>query len=297
MSAGSLRGAKSVLLILLLLGIPLLLLRSAAQDPQHLTGLDRAIRRIGGPLEAGVSYAAGTIGGLFSRWVMQGKLQDENNALLAENRELQLKLQELERVDEENRELRRALLLRDKVSEDMIAAAIIGVEQSPFFRVVKLRIDRDQRSVRDGMAVIAESGVVGRVDRSSDSHSDVRLITDPRSKLAVEVARTRAPGILEGAGEDLCVARIISSSEHPVEIGDLIQTSGADEMFPRGHPVGQVTKVEQLVGDQQRVEVVPAVRFDRLSMVWVVLSGAPDPDPEAERKDEPPRARGLGPLH
>ena len=40
-----------------------------------------------------------------------------------------------------------------------------------------------------------------------------------------------------------------------------------------------------------------AVRFDRLSMVWVVLSGAPDPDPEAERKDEPPRARGLGPLH
>ena len=31
------------------------------------------------------------------------------------------------------------------------------------------------------------------------------------------------------------------------------------------HPVGQVVEIEPLVGDQQRLHVVPAVRFDRIA--------------------------------
>ena len=293
--APSLRSVRNALLIAGLLLAPLLLLRSALQDPRELSGFDRAVRRIGGPLEAGVSYSARTVGSFFERWLLQAQLQDENTALRAENRTLRLRMRALTRVEDENREFRRALRLRERVPEDLLAATIIGVEQSPFFRVLKLQIDRGQQYVSEDMAVIADTGVVGRVERTSDSHSDIVLITDPRSKLAVEVARTRAPGIVIGAEEDLLSAQIIPSDD-PVVVGDLIQTSGADKLFPRGHPVGYVTEVEQLVGDQQRVAVVPAVRFDRLNMVWVVLSGAPPPDPDAELRREPAAARGLQPI-
>ena len=290
----SYRSIRNALLAVLLLGIPVLLLRSAVQEPQGLSGFDRTVRRIGAPLEAGISYAAGSVGRFFERWVLQARLQEDNEKLEADNRKLRLELRALQAVEEENKELRRSLQMREKVPEDMIAAEISGVEQSPYFRVVKLQIDRGEAFVRPGMAVIADAGVVGRIDRAEATHADVMLITDPRSKVAVEVARTRAPGILAGEDEDTCIVHV--ASDFPVQVGDIIQTSGVDELFPRGQPVGQVVRVEEVVGDQQRIHVVPAVRFDRLDMVWVVLASAPSPDPAASDPRKPPQAAGIGPL-
>jgi rod shape-determining protein MreC len=290
----SYRSIRNALLAVVLLGIPVLLLRSAAQEPQGLSPFDRAVRSVGAPLEAGISYAAGSVGRFFERWVLQARLQEDNEELEADNRKLRLELRTLQAVEEENKELRRSLQMREKVPEDMIAAEVSGVEQSPYFRVVKLEIDRGEAFVRQGMAVIADAGVVGRIDRADATHADVMLITDPRSKVAVEVARTRAPGILAGEDEDTCIVHV--SSDFPVQVGDVIQTSGVDELFPRGQPVGQVVRVEEVVGDQQRVHVVPSVRFDRLDMVWVVLASAPPPDPAADQTRKPPQAAGLGPL-
>ncbi|HFE46906.1 MAG TPA: rod shape-determining protein MreC [Nannocystis exedens] len=292
--ATSSRTFRDLFVVLLLLGIPLLLLRSATQDPHRLSPFDRTVRRIGGPLEAGLGFAATTVGSFFERWLLQARLQEVNSEINAENRQLRLRLRELLRVEEENRELRRSLQMRDKVAEDMLAAEVTAFEQSPYFRVLKLVLDRGDRYVLPGMAVLADTGVVGRIDRVTDERSDVMLITDPRSKVAVEVARTRAAGILEGAGEDLCV--VVVASEPPVEVGDFIQTTGVDDLFPKSHPVGRVVAVENLVGDQQRLEVLPAVRFDRLSMAWVILSSAPPPDSHAETRRLKPAARGLQPL-
>ena len=142
-----LRSVRNALLVAVLLGLPALLLRSSLQDPRNLTAIDRAVKKIGAPLEAGISYAAGNAGRFFERWLMQARLQDDNESLAAENRRLRFELRDLQQVEEENRELRRSLQMRDKVPEDMIAAEVAGVEQSPFFRVVKLRLDRGDRVV------------------------------------------------------------------------------------------------------------------------------------------------------
>lgn len=291
----SLRSVRSGALIVLLLGIPVLLLRDTARNPHEMSAFDRAVRRIGGPLEAAVSYTAGMLGSFFERWVLQARVQDANEQLSTENRELKNRLRDLVQLREENLQLRRALQMRDRVAEDMIPAERVGVDQSPFFRVINIRIDRGNRFSRPGMAVLAPDGVVGRVDKTFDEYSDVMLITDARSKIAVEVARSRAQGILLGQTEDLCVVDV--SKDYDVQIDDLIQTSGVDELFPKGHPVGKVVEVEQLVGDQQRLYVLPAVRFDRVDVVWVVLAAAPKPDPEAEQEPSVVDARGLQPIH
>ncbi len=290
----SFRNVRNVALVLALLGLPVLLLRSSMQDPHELGAFDRAIRRIGAPLEHGIKYATGSLGSLFERWVLQGKLQDENEQLRKSNRELKQRVRELGHVDDENEQLRRSLQLRDKVPEDLVAAEILGPDQSPFFRVVKIRIDRGHKLVRPGMAVLSVDGVVGRVDRAFDDYSDVMLVTDPRSKIAIEIARTHAQGILEGATEDSCTAKVPKDID--VQRGDLVQTSGVDELFPKGHPVGQVVDVRDLVGDQKLVEVLPAVRFDRLDMVWVVLANAPAADPRAEHPVGGELAVGIQPV-
>ena len=236
--AVSLRDIRSGAIIVALLGIPILLLRSTVQDPHHMNGFDRAVHRIGAPLEAGVTYSARWVGSFFERWVFQARMLEEKQALEEQTREQKRQLVELAQLREENRQLRRALQMRDQVPEDLLSAAVTGVEQSPFFRVVKISVDRGDDYVRPGMAVLAPDGVVGRINRTHAEHADVMLITDPESKIAVEVARTRCPGILEGAGEDVTKVRIISCDE-PVVEGDVIQTSGVDDLFPKGHPVGR----------------------------------------------------------
>jgi rod shape-determining protein MreC len=292
--AVSLRSVRNGALVVLLLGIPVVLLRSTTEDPHSMSAFDRSVRRIGGPLEAAVSYSASMLGSFFERWLLQARLQDTNEDLAAENRDLRKQLRELVALREENQQLRRALQMREKVPEDMIPAERVGVDQSPFFRVVNIRIDRGSKYAQPGMAVLAADGVVGRIDKIFDEYSDVMLVTDARSKIAVEVARNHAQGILVGNDEDGCVVEV--SKDYDVQVGDLIQTSGVDELFPKGHPVGSVISVEQLVGDQQRLHVAPAVRFDRLDVVWVVLAGAPESDPEAETVPPGPRSVGLQPI-
>ncbi len=292
--AVSLHSVRNGALVVILLGIPVMLLRSSAKEPHEMGAFDRAIRRIGAPLEAAVSYSFGMLGGFFQRWVLQARLQDANEELSGENRELKQKMRDLVQLEEENAQLRRALQMRDRVPEDMIPAERVGVDQSPFFRVVNIRIDRGKNIAEPGMAVLAPDGVVGRIDKSFDDYSDVMLITDARSKIAVEVARNHAQGILLGHSEDSCMVDV--SKDYEVQVGDIVQTSGVDELFPKGHPVGQVVGVEQLVGDQQRLRVVPSVRFDRIDVVWVVLAAAPEADPRAEIVQPSPQSRGLVPI-
>lgn len=292
--AVSLRSVRNGALVVVLLGIPVLLLRSTAADPHRMSAFDRSVRRIGAPLEAAVSYSAGTVGSFFERWVMQARLQDANADLAAQNREIRRQLRELAGLQEENKQLRRALQMRDRVSEDMIPAERIGVDQSPFFRVLNIRIDRGGEYTRSGMAVLSPDGVVGRIDKVFDDYSDVMLITDARSKIAVELARNRAQGVLQGDSEDGCIVDV--SKDYEVQVGDLVQTSGVDELFPKGHPIGQVTKIEQLVGDLQRLHVTPSVRFDRIDVVWVVLASAPRADPNAGEKPVDVSSSGLQPV-
>jgi rod shape-determining protein MreC len=290
----SLRTIRNASLIALLLGIPIVLLNSTTKAPHEMTALDRSVRRIGMPLQAGITYSAGMLGSLFERWIAQARLQDANEELEAENRTLRQQLRELVGMQEENVQLRRALQMRDKAREDMIAAEPIGVDQSPFFRVINIRLDRGSKMVTSGMAVLAPEGVVGRIDKVFDDYSDVMLITDARSKVAVEVARNRAQGILQGFSEDSAVVDV--PKDYTVEAGDLVQTSGVDELFPKGYPVGQVVQVEQLVGNQQRLYVVPAVRFDRIDVVWVVVASAPEPDPTPDPGPAPNDAVGIHPM-
>jgi rod shape-determining protein MreC len=291
----SLRSLRSALIVAGLLALPVAMLVASLKAPQQLSPLDRAVRRIGAPLEAAVAYSAGTMAGFLERWLLQARLQDANEELLRDNRQLRQRLRTLEHLEQENAQLRRALQLRDKVPEDLLSAERIGVDQSPFFRVMSIRLDRGDRFVTPGMAVLAPDGVVGRIDKTFDDYCDVMLLTDPRSKVAVEIPRVRAQGILEGGHEDLAIVEV--SKDFEIQVGDLVQTSGVDQLFPGGHPVGQVIAVEPLVGDRQRLNVLPAVRFDRVDVAWVVLANAPAPDERVDERKDPGVAIGLHPLH
>ena len=166
--------------------------------------------------------------------------------------------------------LRRLLTLEALTEHSGFGARVIAMRFGPQSVLKTLTVNKGfLDGAIAGTPVVAYNGVVGRVLRSAPNASTVLLLTDPGFRLAVISQQSRTPGIAVGA----------SSSDHLLEVtyvsqtanlqeGELLITSGVDGAFPKGVPVGIVTKVtpgaETLF---QKVTAQPIVSLDRLEEV------------------------------
>ena len=130
-----------------------------------------------------------------------------------------------------------------------------------------------------GTPVVTQNGVVGRVLRSAPSASTVLLLTDPGFRLAVVSQQSRTPGIVVGAssGQHLLEVTYVSQTATLAE-GELLLTAGVDGAFPKGIPVGTVTKVTP--GNEtlfQKVLATPTVNLDRMEEVLLLQNEGSGP--------------------
>jgi rod shape-determining protein MreC len=269
-------------------------LRMSARNPGDLSALDRGILAIVSPAQGAMSFVARGITGVAGRYVELTHARAENETLVRENRKLRAELSEMRRLAEDSSRYQRLLGLRDVTPAETVAARVVAIDASPYFRVARVEIDRGEGTVRRGMPVLTSEGVVGRVNRTTGKTSDVMLLVDPRSAIDVLVPRTGGRGILRGkSGENgyRCSIEYLARGE-PAKEGDAVVTSGLGGAFPRNLAVGKVTKIiPGAVGLYQDVEVTPDVDFARLSDVLVVVAAPPAPDPDPSSHHLP--ARGL----
>jgi rod shape-determining protein MreC len=272
-------------------------LRMSARNPGELSALDRGILRLVSPAQSAMSFVARGIAGVAGRYVELTHVRSENEQLQRENARLRTELLEMRRLAQESGRYQRLLGLRDLTPAETIAARVISIDASPYFRIARVEIDRGEGVVKRGMPVLTPEGVVGRVGRVAARTADITLLVDPRSAIDVFVPRTGGRGILRGkSGENgyRCSIEYLSRGE-PVRVGDKVVTSGLGGAFPRDLAVGRITAVlPNAVGLYQEVDVTPDVEFARLSEVLVVVAPPPAPDPEqgGARHQSPP-ARGL----
>jgi rod shape-determining protein MreC len=281
--------------VLALLALSLVLVRQSARNPGDLGLIDRALLRLIAPAQGLLARGAYGVGHLFSRYLVLVDVEARNRALRQENLNLRNQLADAKRVSQESGRLRRLLDLRDSLSTATVAARVVAMDASPYFRVARVRLELGEARVTRGMPVIAHDGVVGRIDRVSGSTADVQLAVDPASAIHVLLPRTAGRGILvgkPGGNGYRCEIQYVGRSE-PTRVGDQVVTSGVGE-FPRDYPVGTVSKVvEGKAGLFQEVEVTPHVDFARLSEVLVVVAPGPTAEPETARPAAPTPGRGL----
>jgi rod shape-determining protein MreC len=257
-------------------------LRMSAKHPGELSALDRGILYLVSPAQAAMSSIARAITGVAGRYVELTHVRAENDSLVRDNKRLRAELTEMRRRAEESGRYQRLLGLRDVTPAETIAARVIAVDASPYFRVARVELDRGEGMVRRGMPVLTPEGVVGRINKTSGKTSDVLLLVDPRSAIDVVIPRTGGRGILRGkAGENgyRCSIEYLARGEQARE-GDTVVTSGLGGAFPRNLAVGRITRVVPgAVGLYQDVEVAPDVDLARLAEVLVVVAPPPAPDP------------------
>jgi len=105
-------------------------------------------------------------------------------------------------------------------------------------------VDKGENNGLDvNMPAVTSQCVVGRVFKTGLEYSLVLLLTDRNSRMSVMGQTSRSFGVLQGRGIDqpLEVGYIPLNSR--MQEGEILVTSGLDEIFPKGLPVARVEGV------------------------------------------------------
>lgn len=227
-----------------------------------------------------VEYAADS----WREYVWLVGARTENEALRAELDTLRIEKQSLER--ELGRIERSGALVsyQADLASTTVLAEVVGGGASVAAK--EIIIDKGSADgIAAGMAVITSEGVVGRIQAAHSRSSLVVLINDVDAAVGAILEDTRVRGVLKGRGGRECELEYINP-DVPVRIGEIVYTSGADRIFPKGLPVGEVVDREQS-GDSQTIRVRPFAKLDRLDEVLVVTQGVHQALPERRDAQQP----------
>jgi len=169
---------------------------------------------------------------------------------------------------------------RTRPESRYVAARVIGQDVSPFIRSVW--IDRgSDGGLQQGMPVVTERGLVGRVAEVYSTIARIQLITDPQSSVNVRLQSSRADGALQAQlNGELWVEAIDQSAS--VTPGELVLTSGLGGAFPSDIPVGQILTVRKRDYELfQQAVVQPSADVENLLVVLVITNFQPLAPPGA----------------
>jgi rod shape-determining protein MreC len=261
------------LVVLLLLVLPFVFYASNSKATRNHNRVDRIIVWLSAPVQLLVTASLDGADRLLRRYVLLINVEQDNERLRAENARLRLAADNREEQRLENLRLCGLLALKEQAPEaTMIAARVIAVSPTPLFR--SFRVDRGRKDgVKLGAPVINAEGAVGRVAALNDGYADVMLLVDANSSTDVLVQRTRARGRLHGSGGDRQVSIEVQylARTDDIDPGDILITSGAGGIFPKGVRVGVVTEIERRAfGLYQKARAKPAVDFERIEEVLIL---------------------------
>ena len=259
------------LLLVLLAALTLLALERARPDEG--LWVAEAIAAVTAPVQAAFARIHRGATGLWTTYLEWRALRADAERLRAEVAALRLSQMRQDELEAENDRLRALLKLRDRLAVPTIGAEVVAREWNGFTR--GLTINRGRASRLERLApVIVIRGVVGRVVEIRQSSAVIQLVTDPASSIGGVVNRTRAQGLVEGvAGGRLRLK--LAAREEGVTPGDLVSTSGVGGLFPKGIPLGRVTRVRAPTGLFRIVDLEPAVDPATVEEVLVLPRGLP----------------------
>ena len=193
----------------------------------------------------------------------------------AENRQLKQQIEQMRieqvRLSEDAGQahrLQQLLAFKEQIIAKTVPAQVIGSSGSDLSR--SIYIDKgSNEGIATDMAVISAGGIVGKVLRVYPSTSLVLMINDQTSGVGAMLEKTRLQGVLKGTADGAVILERVMSDEK-VEPGDTVLSSGGDQIFPKGLPVGKVTKVSPGREMFLKIEVKPAADLSRLEEVLVV---------------------------
>jgi rod shape-determining protein MreC len=229
------------------------------------------------PIESAGSSSVHFLGHLWTGYIDLRHTYRKNRQLQAQVDQLRLQVDQLRGQAAQADQLASLLGFRHAhPSLPVLAARIISASPAPETRLIY--IDRgSDRGVQRNMGVITPDGVVGKVLEVYPDSAQVLLITDRESGVGALLARTGAEGVVKGTGGPYLEMDYVLNATK-VKVGEQVLTSGLDQIFPKGLPVGTV--VTSSAGSPfLHITLRPTAHLDRLEDVLVILMHPKPPPP------------------
>jgi rod shape-determining protein MreC len=237
------------------------------------------------PLEKAIVWFQSGISNLWHNYFYLRGVRQENRDLKLQIERLRIEQVRLNEDAEQARRLQALLGFKEQFISKTLAAQVIGSSGSEQSR--SIYIDKGTHDgIRPDMAVITAEGVVGKVLRAFKTTSQVLLINDQTSGVGSILEKSRLQGVLRGTPVGEVVLEKVMSDE-TVQPGEKVVTSGGDQIFPKGLPVGTVTKVSPGPELFLNIRVKPAADLSRLEEVLVITQ---------QEEKQPALAEGSAPM-
>lgn len=241
------------------------------------TMAQKAVIELMGPFQNFVYYFKNSVQNLSQNYLFLVGVKQENLELKKEVGVLKETIFKLEELGRENIRLKELLQFGQSTQHDKVLAQIIGRDSSGLFKIVRIN-----KGLVDGITlkatVVTSDGLVGHIHRAFDHYSDIITILDNNNRVDGIVDRTRSQGIIQGEGlEGLCIMKYVTRSE-PVQINDLVLTSGLGRIYPKGVRIGRIIQVEkEKFGITQVIKLAPSVDFRKLEEVVILIEKSTRP--------------------
>jgi rod shape-determining protein MreC len=230
-----------------------------------------------------LTHASGSgVRHLWSNYLDLRHTRQENAALRQEITRLRLEQDEFAEDAAQGRRLQALLAFKQRYIGQTVAAQVIGTSGSDQSDVLTLDKGADF-GLKPDMPVITPDGVVGKIRDVFPHASQLLLLNDPSSGAGVLLVSTRLRAILRGtAGGQIQINNLTADSR--IKPGEQVVTSGGDQVFPRGLPVGTITSIapDPLHQPYMAITVKPMASLSRLEEVLVITRTADTLPPDAQ---------------
>lgn len=196
------------------------------------------------------------------------QLEKENKLLRETNINLSNEISQLKESKLENLRLTDLLAFKDRTKYGVVSARIIGKTLIQTRNNITLEAG-GKDSVKVGMPVITDKGLVGKIVAASSNYSIAQILLNKDLKVSAKDQRSRVDGIISWDGEDKLLMKNVSKSAD-VMVGDIIITSEYSNHFPSGIPIGFVTSVGTEDNLFKKIDIECFVNFQNLEEVFVL---------------------------
>jgi rod shape-determining protein MreC len=222
--------------------------------------------------------------GMWQNYLDLRHVRQQNQELRERLSRLQLEQAGLLEDARQGQRLQSLLAFKEHYIYSTVPAQVIGTSGSDQSRV--LYIDKGAKDgLKPDMAVITPDGIVGKLKDVFAHTSQVLVISDQTSGAGVLLESTRLRGVLRGNA--LGQPQIINMlPDERVKAGEKVITSGGDQIYPRGIPVGVVDKVVADTANPPYIDIVikPAANLGHLEEL-LVITEASEHMPPTEQQD------------
>jgi rod shape-determining protein MreC len=220
----------------------------------------------------------------WSNYVDLRNTRRQNRELKDEVARLRLEQAQLAEDAMQGHRLQSLLSFQQHYVATTVAAQVIGTSGTDQSRVLYIDKGSDE-GLKIDQAVITPDGIVGKIREVFPHTAQVLMINDQTSGAGVLLASTRTRAILRGAQGGRIVINNLTPDAR-IKPGEMVMTSGGDQVYPRGLNVGVI---ESIAPDPEHqpyttIAVKPAVNLFQLEEV-LVITGTQGSLPALAQKD------------